>query len=134
MKGKGSSMNKILSLVTIRMSKLILLTITTAAGLGLYGCSSNEIAEGKEFFTQKGCIQCHSNSTLGIVSPTNKGPDLAFAYEDVQKRFGTSLENFLKNPTGTMQTVLTTQIKLTDQEKEKAVRLLKYSYDNRPKS
>lgn len=125
-------MKKIFSPGTARMSKIILLTISIATGLGLYGCGSNEMAEGKEFFTQKGCIQCHSNSTLGIVSPTNKGPDLALAYEDVQKRFGTSLENFLRNPTGTMQTVLTTQIKLTDPEKEKAVRLLKYSYDNRP--
>lgn len=114
------------------VAKLSFLLVTVCAALALVACGSSEMDEGKAFFQEKGCVQCHSNSTFGLVSQSNAGPDLALAYEDVQKRFGTSLENFLKNPTGTMQMVLTSQIKLTDDEKAKTVRLLKYAYDNRP--
>ncbi len=125
-------MNKAFLLPTAKISKFALLCITLTAGIAMIGCGASEMDEGKAFFTEKGCVQCHSNSTFGLVSQSNAGPDLALAYEDVQKRFGTSLENFLKNPTGTMQMVLTSQIKLTDDEKAKVVRLLKYAYDNRP--
>ena len=57
-------------------------------------------------FVQKGCPQCHTISALGVKSPAEIGPDLTFAYSDVQSRFNMKLEEFLKNPTGTMQVVL----------------------------
>lgn len=117
----------------ITLSKLILLAITFAAGAAMIGCGgSGEAAEAKAFFLAKGCNECHTISTFGIESQNKSGPDLAEAYTDVQKRFGTSLENFLKNPTGTMQMVLKDKIKLTDDEKQKAIGYLKYAYDNRP--
>ena len=116
----------------IKLSKLILLAITLAAGTAMIGCGSGEAAEAKAFFLGKGCNECHSISTFGIESQNKSGPDLAEAYTDVQKRFGTSLENFLKNPTGTMQMVLKDKIKLTDDEKQKVIGYLKYAYDNRP--
>jgi cytochrome c551/c552 len=117
-----------------RLSKLALLAITVATGIAMVACGgSNEMAEGKAFFQEKGCTECHAVSTFGLESQNKTGPDLAEAYTDVQKRFGTSLENFLKNPTGTMQMVLTSKIKLTDDEKQKVIRLLKYAHDNRPK-
>lgn len=116
-----------------QLSKLILLAVTVAAGIAMVACGgSSEMAEGKAFFQAKGCTECHSVSTFGLESQNKSGPDLAEAYTDVQKRFGTSLENFLKNPTGTMQMVLSSKIKLTDEEKRKTVELLKYAYDNRP--
>lgn len=116
-----------------QLSKLILLAITIAAGIAMIACGgSNEMAEGKAFFQAKGCTECHTVSTFGLESQNKSGPDLAEAYTDVQKRFGTSLENFLKNPTGTMQMVLSSKIKLTDDEKRKTVELLKYAYNNRP--
>lgn len=118
------------NLVTI--GKLILLVATTVAALALISCGSNEMAEGKAFFQGKGCTECHSVSTFGLESQNKSGPDLAEAYNDVQKRFGTSLEGFLRSPTGTMQMVLTSKIKLTDDEKQNAIRLLKYAYDNKP--
>lgn len=80
------------------------------------------------FFVKKGCFTCHSVSTLGIESATNIGPDLAEAVEDVQNRFGRTLDDFLKTPTGTMSVVLATQIQLTDAEKEEAIQKLKVAY------
>ena len=66
----------------------------------------------------KGCPQCHSISALGVKSPAEVGPDLTLAYEDVQTRFGMSLEQFLANPTGTMQVVLSAQISLSPAERD----------------
>lgn len=115
-----------------RLCKLILLAITVAAGAAMIGCGGSEAAEAKAFFLGKGCNECHSISTFSIESQNKTGPDLAEAYTDVQKRFGTSLENFLKNPTGTMQMVLKDKVKLSSDEKQKVIEYLKYAYDNRP--
>jgi cytochrome c551/c552 len=116
-----------------RLSKMILLAITLTTGALLISCGgSSEMAEGKAFFQSKGCTECHAVSTFGLESQNKSGPDLADAYTDVQKRFGTSLENFLKNPTGTMQMVLKDKIKLTDDEKRKVIELLKYAHENKP--
>ncbi|HEU4799203.1 MAG TPA: hypothetical protein VFS94_01100 [Gemmatimonadales bacterium] len=71
-----------------------------------------------EIFVVKGCPQCHSISALGVKSPAEVGPDLTLAYEDVQTRFGMSLEQFLANPTGTMQVVLSAQISLSPAERD----------------
>ena len=117
----------------LRVSKLILLASALTASAILIGCGgASEIAEGKAFFQGKGCTECHAVSTFGLDSQNKSGPDLADAYADVQKRFGTSLENFLKNPTGTMQMVLKDKIKLTDDDKRKVVELLKYAHENKP--
>ena len=75
-------------------------------------------------FVQKGCPQCHSISALGVKSPAEIGPDLTFAYSDVQSRFNMKLEEFLKNPTGTMQVVLSSQIKLTPEERDSVIHIL----------
>lgn len=81
------------------------------------------------FFVRKTCFICHDVSTLGVESATKIGPDLALAYSDVQSRFGRTLEDFLKAPTGTMSVVLSTQIHLTDAEKAQAIELLKKAYE-----
>ncbi len=83
--------------------------------------------EGK-FFVEKTCFICHDVSSLGIVSATKIGPNLALAVEDAPRRFGRTLDSFLMNPTGTMQVVLSKQIQLTDEEKREAIRLLKLAY------
>jgi hypothetical protein len=49
----------------------------------------------------------------------------------VQSRFGRTLEDFLKNPTGTMSVVLSTQIQLTDEERREAVEKLKTAYQRK---
>jgi hypothetical protein len=75
-------------------------------------------------FVEKGCPQCHSISALGVKSPAEIGPDLTLAYTDVQSRFNMELEEFLKNPTGTMQMVLSSQIKLTPEERDSIIEIL----------
>ena len=75
-------------------------------------------------FIEKGCPQCHSISALGVKSPAEIGPDLTLAYTDVKSRFNMELEEFLKNPTGTMQIVLSSQIKLSPAERDSIVEIL----------
>jgi hypothetical protein len=76
-------------------------------------------------FLAKGCPQCHSISALGVKSPAEIGPDLTLAYSDVQSRFSMSLEEFLHNPTGTMQVVLSSQIQLSSAERDSIIHILK---------
>jgi cytochrome c2 len=83
--------------------------------------------EGK-FFVEKTCFICHDVSSLGIESATKIGPDLALAVEDAPRRFGRTLDDFLMNPSGTMQVVLSKQITLSREERLEAVRLLKTAY------
>jgi hypothetical protein len=80
------------------------------------------------FFVRKGCFICHDVTAFGVESAAKIGPDLSIAYSDVQSRFGRTLEDFLKAPTGTMAVVLTTQIHLTDAEKADAIQRLKDAY------
>ncbi|MCP5050187.1 MAG: hypothetical protein GY940_23680 [bacterium] len=81
------------------------------------------------FFSRKGCFTCHSISIFHIISPTNLGPDLSFAKEDVRRRFGVPLELFIENPSGTMQIVLSSVFPLTKAEKKEAVRLLNRAWE-----
>lgn len=76
-----------------------------------------------QIFIEKGCIGCHKVTKLGVQGG-ELGPDLSFAASDVKARFGTDVESFLKNPTGTMQIVLSQQIKLTEEEREDIAELL----------
>lgn len=83
------------------------------------------------FFVKKGCFVCHSVDSLGISSAAKIGPDLSTAVTDVQSRFGRTLEDFLKAPTGTMAVVLATQIQLTDAERREAVERLQIAYQRK---
>jgi hypothetical protein len=79
------------------------------------------------FFVRKGCVRCHSISSMGVES-AKIGPDLSDAEVDVERRYGKTLEEFLNNPSGTMGIVLTTRIPLTEAEKREAVERLKLAY------
>ena len=76
-------------------------------------------------FLRKGCPTCHSIAAFGVKSGTDMGPDLGKAYADVQNRFGVRLEQFLPNPTGTMQMVLSQLITLTPEERDSVIHILK---------
>lgn len=82
------------------------------------------------FFVRKGCVRCHSISSMGIES-VKIGPDLSEARVDVERRFGKTLEEFMNNPTGTMSIVLTTRIPLSEAERREAVDLLKLAYQRK---
>ncbi len=83
------------------------------------------------FFVRKTCFICHDVTVLGVESATKIGPDLSIAYADVQSRFGRTLDDFLHNPTGTMSVVLSTQIHLTDEERNEAIRTLTAAYQKK---
>jgi len=80
------------------------------------------------WFVKTGCFVCHSISAFEVKSPAQIGPDLSTAVEDVQSRFGKTLDDFLAHPEGTMSVVLTRQIVLTPQEKQIAVQKLREAY------
>jgi cytochrome c2 len=80
------------------------------------------------WFVKTGCFVCHSISALGVKSPAQIGPDLSTAVEDVQSRFGRTVDDFLAAPTGTMSVVLTRQIVLTPEEKKVAVAKLREAF------
>ena len=80
------------------------------------------------WFVQTGCFVCHSISALGVKSPAQIGPDLSTAVEDVQSRFGMTLDAFLANPTGTMSVVLSRQIILTPEQKQVAIQKLREAF------
>lgn len=81
------------------------------------------------FFVNKRCFVCHSVSSLGVEAAAQIGPDLALAVEDVQSRFGRTLDDFLMKPTGTMDVVLSTMIPLTKEERLEAVAKLRHAYE-----
>jgi len=81
------------------------------------------------FFVEKNCFVCHSITAFDIDSPTEKGPDLSYAPDDVRVRFNKTVEEFLFNPTGTMKIILESQIVLTDEEKWEAINKIAKAYD-----
>ncbi len=81
------------------------------------------------FFVEKSCFVCHSIKAFDIQSPTDKGPDLSLAPDDVRARFNKTVEEFLFDPTGTMKIILESQIVLTDEEKWDAINRIMRAYD-----
>jgi cbb3-type cytochrome oxidase cytochrome c subunit len=80
------------------------------------------------WFVTTGCSTCHSISVYGVKSAAQIGPDLSIAVEDVQSRFGRTLDDFLNAPTGTMAVVLSRQIILTPEQKQIAVQKLREAF------
>jgi cytochrome c551/c552 len=80
------------------------------------------------WFVKTGCFVCHSVSSLGVKSPAQIGPDLSTAVEDTQSRFGRTVDDFLRAPTGTMAVVLSRQIILTEEQKKEAVEKLREAF------
>lgn len=85
------------------------------------------------WFVKTGCFICHSVSSFGVKSAADIGPDLSIAVEDVQSRFGRTLDDFLRAPTGTMSVVLSRQIILTPAELEVAIQKVREAYAERQK-
>jgi hypothetical protein len=80
------------------------------------------------WFVKTGCFICHNVSSLGVRSPAQIGPDLSIAVEDVQARFGRTIDDFLRAPTGTMSVVLSRQIILSPAELEVAIQKVREAY------
>ncbi len=80
------------------------------------------------WFVETGCFVCHSLQVFGVKSPAQIGPDLSNAVEDVQSRFGRTIDDFLASPSGTMSVVLSRQIILTPQQKGVAIQKLREAF------
>jgi len=80
------------------------------------------------WFVKTGCFVCHSIGALGVKSPAQIGPDLSTAVEDVQSRFGRTIDDFLAAPSGTMSVVLSRQIVLTPEQEQVAVQKLREAF------
>lgn len=83
---------------------------------------------GADWFKQTGCTACHSISAYNVLNLTSIAPDLSLAVEDVPRRFGVSLDEFLQAPTGTMSMVLSSRIPLTPEQRTLAATRLKAAY------
>jgi hypothetical protein len=81
-----------------------------------------------KWFVETGCFACHSVSAYGVKSPSQMGPDLSLAQEDVEKRFGRHLEDFWHEPNGTMTMVRSQLIKLSPEEEAIGLKMLKDAY------
>ncbi len=79
-------------------------------------------------FLQRGCNSCHAIAALGVRAKADVGPDLTFAYADVEIRYGTNLETFLYDPTGAMEMVLGGHPVLTIVDRDSIVKVLKALY------
>jgi cbb3-type cytochrome oxidase cytochrome c subunit len=80
------------------------------------------------WFVKTGCFVCHSISAFGVKSPAQIGPDLSNAVEDVQSRFGRTIDDFLASPSGTMAVVLSRQIILSKEQKAEAIQNLRAAF------
>ena len=80
------------------------------------------------WFVKTGCFVCHSIAALGVKSPAQIGPDLSTAVEDTQSRFGRTVDDFLREPSGTMAVVLSRQIVLSPEQKAVAVGKLREAF------
>jgi mono/diheme cytochrome c family protein len=79
-------------------------------------------------FIQRGCNACHAIAALGVRAKADVGPDLTFAYADVEIRYGTNLESFLYSPTGAMEMVLGGHPVLTIVDRDSILKVLKALY------
>jgi hypothetical protein len=109
-----------------------------AIGIGAGACTSSRPlampaegaahARGGDWFVQKGCTACHSISVYGVWNLAAQAPDLSLAVEDVPRRFGRPLEDFLREPTGTMAMVLSSRIRLSEADTRVAIEKLEEAY------
>ncbi len=79
--------------------------------------------EGR-ILTQKGCIACHSVSSLNLQGGAT-GPDLSQAYVNVEGKHGVPLEEFLTNPTSAVMSSVLGGEPLTDDERTAVIEALK---------
>lgn len=80
------------------------------------------------WFVEKGCFGCHAVSVYGVKSYSQVGPDLSTAVSDVQSRFGTNIDEFWKQPVGTMMMVRSQLLKLTPEEEAVGLEKLKAAF------
>lgn len=82
-------------------------------------------------FVARGCPECHAIVALGLKAKTDAGPDLTYAYSDVQHRYGLTLECFFERPDGVMRLVLGGHVQLSKADSDSLVSILRALYFER---
>lgn len=80
------------------------------------------------WFVETGCFGCHSVSVYGVKSYSQVGPDLSNAVEDVRSRFGKNIDEFWREPVGTMMMVRSQVLKLTPEQEAVGLEKLKAAF------
>jgi cytochrome c2 len=81
------------------------------------------------FFVDHGCFVCHSVSSFGVEAAAEIGPDLARARDNIRRRLGVTIDQFIQEPVGTMALVFGSQAILTEDEKIQVTQLLHLAND-----
>ena len=112
---------------------IVFMAVMMVRSFGASGATAVASAEvqGDEWFRQSGCTACHSVGVYGIRNLAATGPDLSLAVEDVPRRFGRSLDDFLQAPSGTMAMVLSHRIRMTPEERLVAIDKLQEAHRKR---
>ena len=79
-------------------------------------------------FLARGCTECHGVWALHLRARSDVGPDLTFAYADVQTRFNKSLAAFLYNPSGVMRLMLVEHVHLSLADRDSIAHVLERIY------
>ncbi|HUL48875.1 MAG TPA: hypothetical protein VLT79_02550 [Gemmatimonadales bacterium] len=79
-------------------------------------------------FLARGCTECHGVWALHLRARSDVGPDLTFAYADVQARFNESLAAFLYNPSGVMRLLLVEHVHLSLADRDSITHVLEGIY------
>jgi hypothetical protein len=119
------------------MLKSVGCAVVLCVAIGLSACDSAEAVSVQArvdpslpgaWFVNTGCTTCHAVSVYGHKSQSSTGPDLSVAVEDVPRRFGRPLDEFVREPVGTMRLVFADQIRLSPEERAIAIRELQMAY------
>ncbi len=79
-------------------------------------------------FVARGCTECHGVWALHLRARSDVGPDLTFAYADVQTRFNENLAAFLHNPSGVMRLMLVEHVHLSLADRDSITHVLEGIY------
>lgn len=85
--------------------------------------ATQTVAANSEIFNTKGCLSCHSVSSLDLEGGAT-GPDLSNAYTDIEAKHGKALNEFLKEPTSAVMSSVISGSPLTDEEIQQIVKAL----------
>lgn len=85
--------------------------------------ATQTVSANSEIFTTKGCLSCHSVSSLDLEGGAT-GPDLSNAFSGIEAKHGKPLNEFLKEPTSAVMSGVISGSPLTDEEIQQVVEAL----------
>ncbi|MCM3586804.1 cytochrome C [Mesobacillus maritimus] len=86
--------------------------------------AAEPVAASGEILNTKGCLSCHSVSSLDLQGGAT-GPDLSKAFNEVEGKHGKPLTEFLKEPTSAVMSSVIGGNPLSEEEIQQVVEALK---------